>query len=343
MPTPGVIEYPTALDGAVSLVEAQNNASSTLTSNISVGDLLIPVAQPGKFSNSGIATLTDSLTTPTKIEILVYTGKSGSNLVVPPGGRGAQGTTAQAFSTGNFVEQRPTARHHTALADAILALQTKLGIGADTPGGSAQALLSDGASASLWRAILQADVTGLSGALSGLVADIAALNAGKQPLDSDLTAIAALVADGFLRKVSSVWQMSAPKTAFSLAFGVADPSAPAINNVIPGSITWICPDGVQVTLTKSKYVFKTGSHTPGTGVIFNVQLRTAASGWTAGSETAVLSLADGSSQAVVQELSNVNGIVLNPGDTLLVYISARAGVITERDVTVCLIGTQQVI
>src|SRR5215813_9013164 len=128
--TPGAINFPSALDSAVSLVEVGNNATAALTGNISVSDLLIPVAQPAKFSNSGIATLIDSLTSPTKVEIFVYTGKSGNNLVVPPGGRGAQGTTAQAFNTGHFVDQRPTARHHTALADAILALQAKLGIGA---------------------------------------------------------------------------------------------------------------------------------------------------------------------------------------------------------------------
>jgi hypothetical protein len=36
----------------------------------------------------------------------------------------------------------------------ILALQAKLGIGADMPGGAAQALWSDAAGASLWRAIM---------------------------------------------------------------------------------------------------------------------------------------------------------------------------------------------
>lgn len=156
--TPGILNYPAALDDAVSLIEAANNASSTLTANISVGDLLIPVAQPGKFSNSGVATLTDSLTAPTKIEIFLYTSKSGNNLVVPSGGRGAHGTTAQAFSTGNFVEQRPVARHHTALADLLIAIEQKLGIGADTPGAAIEALMSNGAGASVWRALTGADV-----------------------------------------------------------------------------------------------------------------------------------------------------------------------------------------
>jgi len=156
--TPGVLNYPAALDDAISLIECANNGSSTLTGNIAVSDLLIPVAQPGKFSNSGIATLTDSLTAPTKIEIFIYNGKSGSNLVVPTGGRGQYGTTAQAFSTGNFVEQRPTARHHTALADLLLAIEAKLGIGADAPGAAVEALVSNGAGASIWRALTGADV-----------------------------------------------------------------------------------------------------------------------------------------------------------------------------------------
>jgi hypothetical protein len=165
MPTPGVIEYPAALDTPLTLIEVANNGSSTLTGNISVSDLLIPVAQPAKFTNSGIATLTDSLTAPTKIEIFVYTSKSGSNLVVPVGGRGAQGTTAQAFNTGHFVEQRPTARHHTALADLLIAIEQKLGIGVDTPGAAIEALFSNGAGASVWRAIAAGDIAGAIGNL----------------------------------------------------------------------------------------------------------------------------------------------------------------------------------
>jgi len=158
MPTPGVIEYPAALDTALSLIEVNNNALSTLTAGISVSDLLIPVADPGKFPNSGFVTLVDSLTTPTKIEILIYTSKSGSNLVVPPGGRGAQGTSAFAFSTGNFVDMRPTARHHTVLRDLLIAIEQKLGIGADTPGAGIQALMSNGSGASQWRELTGGDV-----------------------------------------------------------------------------------------------------------------------------------------------------------------------------------------
>ena len=86
MPNPGEIQYPAAGDTALTLIEVNNNALSTLTAGISVSDLLIPVADPGKFPNSGFVTLVDSLTAPTKIEIVIYTSKSASNLVVPAGG-----------------------------------------------------------------------------------------------------------------------------------------------------------------------------------------------------------------------------------------------------------------
>ena len=125
MSTPGTINFPTAVDDAVSLVEASNNASSTITSNISNSALSIPIADPGEFPNSGFATLIDDIELPTKIEIIIYTSKSGSNLIVPAGGRGAQGTTAQAFTSGAYIEGRITARHHTVLADAIIAGQNR--------------------------------------------------------------------------------------------------------------------------------------------------------------------------------------------------------------------------
>lgn len=94
---PGTINFPASLDDAISLIEANNNASSTLTAGISNSDLSIPVADPAEFSASGFVTLVDDLTSPTKIEIAIYTSKSGSNLIVPSGGRGAQGTTAQSW------------------------------------------------------------------------------------------------------------------------------------------------------------------------------------------------------------------------------------------------------
>lgn len=131
--TPGTINFPASLDDAVSLIEATNNASSTLTAGINASALSIPVADPAEFSGSSIATITDSLTAPTKFELVIYTSKSGSNLIVPVGGRGAFGTTAQSWMAGDFIELRPLAQHHLTNANAIIAVEAKVGAGASLP------------------------------------------------------------------------------------------------------------------------------------------------------------------------------------------------------------------
>jgi hypothetical protein len=120
---PGIVNFPAMRDDVISLVEANNHASATLTGAITNSQLTIPVSQPSEFSASGYATILDTLINPTTIEIVKYTSKSGSDLIVPAGGRGQQGTSAAAFSSAAPVEQRPTARHHTVLADAIIAME----------------------------------------------------------------------------------------------------------------------------------------------------------------------------------------------------------------------------
>lgn len=135
---PGTVNFPASHDDAVSLIEAMNNASSTLTAGINAGALSIPIADPAEFSASGIATITDSLTVPTKFELVIYTSKSGSNLIVPAGGRGAFGTTAQAWLSGEFIELRPLAQHHLTNASAIIVTQVKLGAGATLPSSGKQ-------------------------------------------------------------------------------------------------------------------------------------------------------------------------------------------------------------
>lgn len=129
--TPGIVQFPLALDTPVSLIEASNNASSTLTSGISPTDLLIPVSEPSEYPNTGILTLIDSIAPwtvlPTKMELVIYTSKSGSDLVVPSlAERGAFGTTAQSWNPGDFAEIRPLAQHHLTNANAIIAIENYL-------------------------------------------------------------------------------------------------------------------------------------------------------------------------------------------------------------------------
>lgn len=221
---PGTINFPASLDDAISLIEANNNASSTLTAGISNSDLSIPVADPAEFSASGFVTLVDDLTSPTKIEIAIYTSKSGSNLIVPSGGRGAQGTTAQSWVSGNYVEQRITARHHTVFADALIAIETKLGTGSDTAA-SGEFLAGSGAGISGWRALLAADIPDLSATyavvahthtFASLTSKPTTLSGygitDAQPLDSDLTAIAALSPsnDDIIQRKAGAWTNRTP-------------------------------------------------------------------------------------------------------------------------------------
>jgi hypothetical protein len=126
---PGTINFPTTLDTPVSLIETANLAGTTLSAGIGSGDLSIPLTSAADFPASGIVTLVDSLSTATKIEMLVYTSKTGTDLIVPTGGRGQFGTSAQSWTAGQFVQMRHTAQHHETLADAIIALETKVGAG----------------------------------------------------------------------------------------------------------------------------------------------------------------------------------------------------------------------
>lgn len=126
MSFPGAINFPTTLDDAVSLIEARNNAASTLTADLAPGDLLLPVADVTRFSDSGVVTLFDDPANPTAVEIAAFVGKSGSSLVIPTGGRAQQGTTAQSFASGAAVWQTYTAGHHATLSASVRATQAAI-------------------------------------------------------------------------------------------------------------------------------------------------------------------------------------------------------------------------
>jgi len=123
----GVINFPASLDDADTLIRAANNAITTLASGITSGSTTISLTSATAFTTSGIATIIDNPASPTLIEIITYTGKSGNDLTGVL--RGQYGTTASAFSAGATVVMRPVARHHTALVDLLLAIEQKIGYG----------------------------------------------------------------------------------------------------------------------------------------------------------------------------------------------------------------------
>lgn len=87
-----------------------NNWSSAITTvSIGTGDLTFDVATAPTALAAGdyyIATLTDSLTAPTKIEIIKITGVSGSTLTVE---RAQESTTAQTWDNTEFIHISATA------------------------------------------------------------------------------------------------------------------------------------------------------------------------------------------------------------------------------------------
>ena len=193
MPTPGTLEFPTALDGVVSLFEVNNRAYTTLSADINNSVLAIPLTDSTVFPATGVVTLTDSLTAPTKHEEIIYTANAANSLTVPVGGRGAFGSTAQNWSGTVYVRMRMIAEHHEVVRDAVIQLETKLGYGSATPTDGKFLVGNTTAGTSTWRVLASGDIPDLSGTY--------------QPLDSDLTAIAGLSPsnDDIIQRKAGAW------------------------------------------------------------------------------------------------------------------------------------------
>lgn len=193
MATPGTVEFPTALDGVVSLFEVNNRAYTTLSANINASVLAIPLTDSTVLPSTGVVTLTDSLTAPTAHEEIIFTANAANSLTVPVGGRGAFGSSAQNWSGTVYVRMRMIAEHHEVVRDAVIQLETKLGYGSATPTNGKFLVGSTTAGTSTWRVLAAGDIPDLSGTY--------------QPLDSDLTAIAGLSPsnDDIIQRKAGAW------------------------------------------------------------------------------------------------------------------------------------------
>jgi hypothetical protein len=115
---PGIVNFPAALDDAVSLLDIKNRAATQLTSDFnSASATTMNVTSTAAFSTTGYVTLGDNR--------ISYTGKTattftGCALV-------ADGGVATTHVSGAVVNQNITARHVTALRDAVLAIEAILG------------------------------------------------------------------------------------------------------------------------------------------------------------------------------------------------------------------------
>ena len=193
MSTPFTLRFPTALDDADSLGIASNDAGGALAApGLGIGAASFAMASlsdANEFGASGPITIDD--------EIIYYESRSGvtfSGLT-----RAREGTSEAAHSTGAVVEQNITASYHNTISAAVRAIETKLGYDASTPPGGGASLISDNAGRSAWRELVAGDIPDLS--------------ASYQPLDADLTAIAALTTTAFGRSLLTQADAAAARTA----------------------------------------------------------------------------------------------------------------------------------
>lgn len=122
----GIPEFPTSLDTEVNLVEATNNAQTTLSSTLAIGATTISVASTTGFPNTGILKIDD--------ELIAYTSKTSTQFTVQTSnGRGYESTVDVQHSSGARVELVITAYSNNAKNLAIIALEEKVGVGASTP------------------------------------------------------------------------------------------------------------------------------------------------------------------------------------------------------------------
>jgi hypothetical protein len=149
---PGTTNFPAALDSHTGadpfgLGEQFNNEFATTTTDHSDSIATVTVDSTTNFPTRGIAVWED--------EVITYTGKTATTLTGAT--RGAGGTAAAAHASGSRVEQVPAAAHHNDIAAAIVALQTKLGIGADVAAAN-EVLRGTGAGATAFGQVQAADI-----------------------------------------------------------------------------------------------------------------------------------------------------------------------------------------
>lgn len=140
----GTTAFPAALDTLTELVRVANNVSTTLAApGVLATDTSFPLTSATGFSSNGAFTVV----TGGVAEVVYYTGVSVNSLTGCT--RGKDGTVAAAHNAGDAVEIRPIARHHGVLADALVAVETKLGSGGGPPS-AGLLLLGSGAGTSGW-------------------------------------------------------------------------------------------------------------------------------------------------------------------------------------------------
>jgi hypothetical protein len=116
----GTTAFPTALDTATELIRVVNAASNTIgVGGVTNVATTVPVTSTTAAPADGVAWC--------GTEAISYTGKTGTTLTGCV--RGFDGTTAASHNAGDLIYFAPLiAAHHRVLTDAIIAIETLLGV-----------------------------------------------------------------------------------------------------------------------------------------------------------------------------------------------------------------------
>lgn len=279
----GTSNYPTSLDTVVELIQAANNAQTTLNGALTANATTVAVISTALFANTGCFAVDN--------ELISYTGKTATSFTGCV--RGFDGTTAATHSSGATVSDVVTTRHHEVVVDAILQLQQKLGTGSSNPS-AGTVLKGTGAGSSAYGAITAGDVDLTDSITNTMVNSSAAiayskLNLANSIVNADVASGAAIaysklalsgsivnadVATGAAIAYSKLAALTADRLLVSSAAGAVSASTLTWNatDSAVGAIKAIDFTGVTTAVTPLRLQFNTDLVTAELGLNANVTL-----------------------------------------------------------------------
>lgn len=136
---------------------------------------------------------------------------------------------------------------------------------------------------------------------------------------------------------ANIAKLDTHKTAFSIGWFIDDPSTFTLadDSLLPA---FIVPENNSMVVTGIKIMWAGGSRTAGASVTFQHVKRNAAGGGAASITSINL---DNTNNTARTTYAAAFGQNLTAGDQVTLQISARSGSVTERKVSIALIGTQK--
>lgn len=145
----GVTNFPGALDTAATILSQVNDCETLLNASITNSATSLSLVDGSLFPSAGIARIEN--------EYIKWDSKADANTLSSLT-RGAYGSTAASHSSAVDVKMTVMAGYHNVLTDAIIAIETKIGTGADTPA-SNEVFVATGTGTSGWAQITNSHIS----------------------------------------------------------------------------------------------------------------------------------------------------------------------------------------